>query len=82
MNLTPEQPLIGMIFTNADPRYAGRFDDKQGGDTSVTMERVREAIAFNAELADESAWLWLSSQQMGFPLRLTGGREHEKRAGD
>ena len=52
-NLKPQQPLIGMIFTNADPRYAGRFDDKQGGDTIVTMERVREAITFNAELADE-----------------------------
>jgi len=53
-NQTPQQPWIGMIFTNADPRYAGRLDDKQGGDTIVTMERVREAIAFNAELADES----------------------------
>jgi len=51
------QPSIGMIFTNADPRYAGRLDDKQGGDTTVTMERVREAITFNAELADESTWL-------------------------
>jgi len=50
-----------MIFTNADPRYAGRFDDKQGDDTIVTMERVREAITFNAELADESTWLWLTS---------------------
>jgi len=37
-----------MIFTNADPRYAGRLDDKQGDDTIVTMERVREAITFNA----------------------------------
>ena len=43
-----------MIFTNADPRYTGRLDDKQGGDTIVTMERIREAVAFNAELADES----------------------------
>jgi len=34
-----------MIFTNADPRYAGRLDDKQGSDTIVTMERVNEAIA-------------------------------------
>ena len=41
-----------MFFTNAHPRYAGRLDDKQGGDTIVTMERVREAIAFNAKLAD------------------------------
>ena len=37
MNQNPQQPLIGMIFTNADQRYAGRFDDKQGGDTIVTM---------------------------------------------
>ena len=35
-------------FHNADPRDAGRLDDKQGGDTIVTMERVREAITFNA----------------------------------
>jgi len=49
-----------VIFTNADPRYAGRLDDKQGGDIIVMMERVREAIAFHAELADESTWLWLT----------------------
>ena len=46
----------------------------------MTMERVREGIAFNAELADESTWLWLTSEQMGFPLRRTGGGEHEERA--
>jgi len=50
--------------------------------TIVTMESVIEAIAFNAELADESTWLWLTSEQMGFPLRLTGGGEHEERAED
>ena len=48
----------------------------------MTMERVREAIAFNAELADESTWLWLTSEQMGFPLRPTRGGEHEGRAED
>ena len=81
-NQSPQQSLIGMIFTNADPRYAGRLDDKQGGDTIMTMERFREAIAFNAELADESTWLWLTSKQVGFPLRPTGGGEHEERAED
>jgi len=81
-NQSPQQSLIGMIFTNADPRYAGRLDDKQGGDTIMTMERFREAIAFNAELADESTWLWLTSEQKGFPLRPTGGGEHEERAED
>jgi len=44
------------------------------------MERIREAIAYNAELADESTWLWLTSEQMCFPLRPTGGGEHEERA--
>ena len=83
MNQTPQQALICMIFTNADPRYAaGRLDDKQGDDTIVTIERVREAITFNAELADVSTWLWLTSEQMDFPLRLTGGGEHEERSED
>ena len=71
------------MFTNADPRYAHRLDDKQGGDTIVTMERVREAIDFGAQWADESTWLWLTSEQMGsVPLRPTGGGEHEERAED
>jgi len=61
-----------MNFTNADPRYVGRFDNKQGGDTIMMMERVKEAIAFNMESADESRWLRLTLEQMGFPLRLTG----------
>ena len=74
--------MIGIIFNNADPRYAGRLHDKQGGDTIVTMERVRKAIAFNAELADELIWLWLTLEQMGFPMRPTGGGEHEERADD
>jgi len=68
-----------MIFTTANSRYAGRLDDKQGSDTIITMERVREAIACNTELAEESTWLWLTSEQMGFPLRPTGGGEHEER---
>ena len=73
-----------MIFTNADLRYAGRFDNKQSSHTIVTtrMERVREVITFNAELADESTWLWLTLEQMAFPLRPTGGGEHEQRAED
>jgi len=82
MNIKPQHPLTGMNFTNADPRYAGRFDNKQGSDTIMTMERVREAIAFNTESADESRLLWLTLEQMGFPLRPTGGGEHEKRAED
>jgi len=58
-NKKPQQPLIGMIINSADPRYAGRLDDKQGGNTIVVMERDKETSTFrvNAELADESTWL-------------------------
>jgi len=76
-----QQPLNSMIFTNADLKYS-RLDDKQGGDIIVTMKRVREAIAFNAELADESTWLWLTSEQMGFPLRQADREKYEERAED
>ena len=48
-NLKSQQPLISMIFTNTDPRYVGRFDDKQVGNTIVTLERIRELTAFNAD---------------------------------
>jgi len=48
----------------------------------VSMERVREAIAFIAELTDRLTWLWLTSEQMSFRLRPTGWGEHEERAED
>ena len=37
----PTAAINWLSFTNADPRYAGRLGDKQGGDTVVTMERER-----------------------------------------
>jgi len=48
----------------------------------VTKERVRKATTFNAELADESTWSWLTLEQMGFPLRPTGRGERNERAED
>ena len=49
-----EKPPGGVLFTNADRRYAGRLYDKQGGDNMVTMDRVKEVIAFNVKLENES----------------------------
>ena len=31
----------GIVFTNADPRYAGKLDDPQGGDATMLMQQVR-----------------------------------------
>jgi len=46
---------------------AGRLDDKQGGDTIVTMERVRDAIAFNAELVDDQHGCGSHRSKWAFP---------------
>ena len=69
-----------MRFTNADPRYAGRDDDKQGGDTIMTMKKVRQMISYNAKQNDDNTWRWLTSEQMGFHLSIGGAEEGVKRA--
>ena len=80
-----EEPLSRILFTNADPKYAERLDDKQGVDTVPTMQRVKEVIAFNAELNNETTcqWLrlWPMSEQRGFPLG-TGGAEKDVKSGE
>ena len=37
----------GIVFTNADPRYAGKLDDPQRGDTTMLMQQVREVMTVN-----------------------------------
>jgi len=59
----------GIFFTNADPQYAGKLDDPQGGDTTMLMQQVREVMTVNQEMKNESIWIWVTSEQMGFPLR-------------
>jgi len=41
---TKGKRLEGIVFTNADPRHAGKLDDPQGGDTTMLMQQVREAM--------------------------------------
>ena len=48
--------LDGIVFTNADPRYAGKFDDLQGGDTTMLRQQVREVMTINQDIEDESSW--------------------------
>lgn len=64
----------GMRFTNADPRYASKDDDKQVDDTIMIMNRVRQTIFYNAELNNDITWLCLTLEQMGFH-QSTGGAE-------
>jgi len=41
---TKGKRLDGTVFTKADPRYARKLDDPQGGDTTMLMQQVREAM--------------------------------------
>ena len=71
----------GIVFANADPRYAGKLDDMQGGDTTMLMQQVREVMTVNQEMTDESRWIWLTSEQMGFLLRSEFANENHDEAG-
>ena len=69
---------------NAHPRYAGKLDDLQGGesvDTTMLMQQVREVMMVNQEMTDKSSWIWLTSEQMGFPLRSEFANEDHGEAG-
>jgi len=50
---TKGERLDGMVFTNADPRYAGKLADPQGGDNTMLMQQVREVMTVNQEMKDD-----------------------------
>jgi len=47
----------GIIFTNANQRFAGKINDPQGGDTTMLMQQVREVMTVNYELKETSSWI-------------------------
>jgi len=47
---TKGKRLDRIVFTNADPQYAGKIDDPQGGDTIMLMQQVREVMTVNQEM--------------------------------
>ena len=47
---TKGKRLDGIVFTNADPRYAGKLNDPQEGDTIILMQQVREVTTVNQRI--------------------------------
>jgi len=47
----------------------------------MLMQQVREVMTANQEMTDESSWIWLTSEQMGFPLRSEFANENHDEAG-
>ena len=41
---TKDKRPEGIVFTHANPRYAGKLDDPQGGDTAMLMQQVKEVM--------------------------------------
>ena len=80
MNTRGKRPN-GIVLTNADPRCAGKLDDLQEGDTTMLMQQVRDVMTVNQEMTDESTWIWLMSEQMGFLLRSEFANENHGEAG-
>ena len=70
-----------IFFTNANPRYARKLADPQGGDARMLMQQVREVMTVNQDMTDESSWIWLTSEQMGVPLRSEFANENHGEAG-
>ena len=67
---TKGQRPEGIVFTNADPRYAGKLDDPQGGDATMLMQQVREVMTVNQEMTDESRWIWLGADGVSVAVRI------------
>ena len=47
----------------------------------MLMQQVREVMTVNQEMTDESSWIWLTSEQIGFPLRSEFANENHGEAG-
>jgi len=47
----------------------------------MLMQQVREVMTVNQEMKEESSWIWLTSEQMGFPLRSEFANENHCGAG-
>jgi len=47
----------------------------------MLMQQVKKVMTVNQEMTDESSWIWLTSEQMGFPLRSESANENHGEAG-
>jgi len=78
---TKGKRLDGIVFNNTNPRYAGKLDDPQGGETTMLMQQVREVMTVHQEMTDKSSWIWLTSEQMRFPFRSEFANANHGEAG-
>jgi len=46
----------------------------------MLMQHVREVMTVNPEMEDESNWIWLTSEQIGFQLRSEFANENHSEA--
>ena len=69
----------GLVCTLADPRYAGRGDDRSGGDVVMDAGRLRQVLQHTSELAEGDMALWLTTGEMGHALAAEDAELVEER---
>ena len=47
----------------------------------MLMQQVRKVMTVHQEIKNESSWIWLTSEQMGIPLRSEFANENHVEAG-
>jgi len=47
----------------------------------MLMQQVRKVMTVNQKMKDESSWIWLTSEQVGFPLRSEFANGNDSGAG-
>ena len=58
----------GLVCTLADPRYAGRGEDRSGGDVVMDAGMLRQVLQYTSALAENDMMLWLTTGEMGYAL--------------
>jgi len=47
----------------------------------MLMQQVREVMTVNQKMTDDSSWIWLTSEQMEFPLQSEFANENHGEVG-
>ena len=69
----------GLVCTLADPRYAGRGDDRSGGDVVMDAGRLRQVLEHTSAMAEGDMILWLTTGEMGHALAAEDAELVEER---
>ena len=69
----------GVVCMTADPRYAGREDERSGGDVLLDAGRLRKVLEAMIALEESEMTVWLTTKEMGYALEAESDELIEER---